>query len=155
MSAGTSSKRAGTGPSRRRYSPRRKSPSRKALWVGLKNCLRPRMNTKRPSEPRRRVRSVSALRSKRLAEYAAEKLRYLQGIRHAVTADGRIVAVCDSCRRWTAVDVHHTRGRAGQLLVRSQHWLLVCRACHDQIHREPEWARRRGLLAEKGDWAKS
>lgn len=44
-------------------------------------------------------------------------------------------------------DVHHTKGRLGEGYLDEKTWLPVCRSCHDQIHRNPRWARDMGLLA--------
>lgn len=43
-------------------------------------------------------------------------------------------------------DVHHKRGRIGQMLVNVDHWLAVSRRWHDWIHQNPREARQAGLL---------
>ncbi len=196
MNAGTSSKRGGTGPSRRRYSQRRTKPWPKALWTSLPNALRPRTNMSSRSElycrkcgckytgetglldasvsdgkhvvcakpgcggeltkwkPRKRIRSVSVKHMASLVEYAKVKTDWLKYIKHAVTADGKVVAHCDRCEQWREVDVHHIRGRRGPLLTATSYWLLVCRPCHDWIHANPAAAREQNLLAKPGEWGK-
>jgi len=51
-------------------------------------------------------------------------------------------------------DVHHMRGRIGNLLHDQRYWLAVSRAGHEWIHRNPAEARKHGWLAEKGEWNK-
>lgn len=73
-------------------------------------------------------------------QYIKAKRRFLAGKRCAVWP-------------WKkAVDVHHVRGRAGNLLTDERFWLAVSRQAHERIHAHPAWARVRGWLAEKGDW---
>lgn len=55
------------------------------------------------------------------------------------------------CRR-AADEVHHTRGRAGSLLLDWRHWRAVCRRCHNWIAGNPEQARALNLLCARGLW---
>lgn len=132
------------------------------MWVGLSSCLCPR--EKRRSEavkakPRKRIRSVSKARTIRLAEYAKVKEQWMGAMeRTVVTWMGReafTMLRCDCCKNpKQKTDVHHTRGRAGKLLCATEHWMLVCRECHRWIHANPDEARKRGWLAQRGEWGK-
>lgn len=51
-------------------------------------------------------------------------------------------------------DVHHTRGRAGELLLDERFWLAVSRMGHDWIQKNPDKARAKGWLCERGQWNK-
>lgn len=51
-----------------------------------------------------------------------------------------------------ATQIHHTRGRAGTLLLDARFWKGVCAGIHDYIGDKPDWAREEGLLCAKGDW---
>lgn len=53
-----------------------------------------------------------------------------------------------------STDIHHIRGRAGNLMLDTRFWLAVSRQGHNRIHTEPEWARRHGFLAQQGQWGK-
>ncbi len=44
-----------------------------------------------------------------------------------------------------STEVHHMRGRIGQLLLDENYWLPVCSNCHRLIEDNPEMARERGL----------
>lgn len=45
-----------------------------------------------------------------------------------------------------AVQVHHGRGRIGNLLLDTYYWFPVSMEGHNLIHRHPAWARRIGFL---------
>ena len=51
-----------------------------------------------------------------------------------------------------SMDIHHTRGRVGRLLIAVEYFLAVCRPHHDRIHSEPAWARENGYLSSPTDW---
>lgn len=48
--------------------------------------------------------------------------------------------------------VHHRRGRIGRLLLMEEWWSAVSAVGHDWINRNPEAARKLGLLCQKGEW---
>lgn len=50
------------------------------------------------------------------------------------------------------VDCHHTRGRAGTLLMDERFWQPVCRRHHDWVAAHPREARDFGLLCQAGLW---
>ena len=60
--------------------------------------------------------------------------------------------VCECCGKRRRLDVHHVRGRLGSLLIDARFWKFVCRTCHNWIGDNPDAARARGLLCEKGFW---
>lgn len=47
---------------------------------------------------------------------------------------------CERCGRAAKRDVHHTRGRAGGLLIAVQWWVALCRECHDWVAVNPRLA---------------
>lgn len=51
-----------------------------------------------------------------------------------------------------STDVHHTRGRAGTLLIDKRFWKAVSREGHNWINANPLDARKRGLICERGLW---
>ena len=65
----------------------------------------------------------------------------------------RLRVRCDhpECRR-SADEVHHSRGRAGDLLLDWRHWRAVCRRHHNWIGDHPAEARAFGLLCQPGLW---
>ena len=62
------------------------------------------------------------------------------------------VRVCQRCRKRKARDVHHSRGRAGTLLLDWRYFKGVCRCCHDWIGENPTEARAEGFLCAAGLW---
>lgn len=87
------------------------------------------------------VRAISDRRAAEARIYRKRRLQFLAGKRCARC--GGIVS-----------DVHHSRGRAGSLYLDDRFWIALCRACHDRVNREPNWARSVGLLCERGLWNK-
>lgn len=47
---------------------------------------------------------------------------------------------CERCGKQCKRDVHHTRGRAGDLLTAVQWWVALCRDCHDWVAVNPNLA---------------
>lgn len=44
-----------------------------------------------------------------------------------------------------ATDVHHMKGRIGNLLLNQTYWLALCRGCHNWIENHPEAAKELGF----------
>lgn len=57
------------------------------------------------------------------------------------------------CQRYgccaEATDVHHRRGRVGADLTDLELLVSLCRACHDEVHANPAWAYRVGLMLRR------
>ena len=53
-----------------------------------------------------------------------------------------------ACRQEMA-DVHHTKGRVGDLYTDTRWMVGLCRSCHDYVEAHPEWAREVGLSASR------
>ena len=51
-----------------------------------------------------------------------------------------------------ATDIHHTRGRAGPLIIDVRFWKAVSRGGHRWIEENGEAARALGLLCQRGQW---
>jgi hypothetical protein len=90
------------------------------------------------NKPIKGLRKVSLKRGKENREYL--KLRQL-----FLTANPK----CQVCREKKAVDVHHKRGRIGQLLTDIKHFLAVCRGCHTRIETNPLWAKEQGYSEQR------
>ena len=112
----------------------------KALWTTLPGA-------KREEEPKaKRIAQVSDRQRKRLSRYATLKARWLQ------TYHANGVCECGCGRKPERLDLHHSRGRAGSLLLDWRYWRALARDCHDWVAEQPVEARRRGLLCEPGLW---
>jgi len=73
--------------------------------------------SKKPSESLRQ----------RLKKYKLLKIQYLA-----------THPICEVCLIKHSQDIHHKAGRIGDNLF--QHFLAVCRPCHNRIEENPEWA---------------
>jgi hypothetical protein len=130
----------------------------KALWTNLSGGLKPngwkgensftRPDSKRSAKaPRQsikrktRIKSISPKKKEINAEYAKRKRRYLK--EHPI---------CEACHKVAAKDLHHSRGRSGQLLIMAEFFQALCAPCHRWVHDNPKEAREKGLLALEGDW---
>jgi hypothetical protein len=56
---------------------------------------------------------------------------------------------CQVCEVHPSTDIHHRRGRWKSRLTDATFFLAVCRACHDKIHHNPEWAYATGLMLHR------
>ncbi len=74
-------------------------------------------------------------------EYAEARSKFFVSL---AKEQGSWLARCEVCRRRAATDVHHIRGREGDLLVNPAFFLGVCRRCHDRIEHAPQWAASQG-----------
>lgn len=59
--------------------------------------------------------------------------------------------MCHHCGQ-PSTELHHSRGRAGALLVDTRYFIALCGKCHDNVHEHPAWAREAGLLANAAEW---
>lgn len=82
---------------------------------------------------RKRIRPISKKRSLQNDLYKKIKDSWI-----------KINNKCNVCKH-PATDVHHKKGRAGDLLLDSTLWIPVCRQCHIKITNESKWALDKGL----------
>lgn len=82
----------------------------------------------------KQIRKVSLRRVEQNADYSFVRRIFLE-----------IHPVCEVhnclCK---SEDVHHKKGRLGELLTNITHFLAVCRTCHKYIEEHPDWAKERG-----------
>ncbi len=71
-------------------------------------------------------------------------------IYHAIKGYWFIIhGICVVCMRNNSTEVHHMEGRQADLLFDVRKWLPVCRACHERIERNPEWAYENGYSLKR------
>ena len=58
-------------------------------------------------------------------------------------------AKCEVCHERAASEIHHMKGRTGELLTDPTYFLGVCRSCHNKITLNPEWAHDLGYSATR------
>lgn len=54
--------------------------------------------------------------------------------------------VCQICRREASTDLHHRKGRRGNLLFDTKWFMALCRTCHDYVHNNVANSKRMGWL---------
>jgi len=123
-----------------------------ALWH---QAFPDQVDTHRPraavtAKPRKPIRRRSAKMRGLMAEYNVRKAAYLQ--KHPWCAVYPWVGKIGRQVRNPATEIHHTRGRAGTLLLDERYWLGVSAAGHDYIHENPQAARAQGYLCQPGEW---
>ena len=122
-----------------------------ALW---QTAFPDQVDARRPraaltAKPRKPIRRRSAKMRGLMDIYRERKAAYLK--KHPWCA----VVPHDGRQRNRATEIHHTRGRAGTLLLDERYWLPVSASGHDFIHANPKLARELGYLCQPGEWNKT
>lgn len=50
-----------------------------------------------------------------------------------------------------STEIHHRKGRIGEMLNNTKYWMAVCREAHAEIHNNPKEAYSKGFLLTKED----
>lgn len=79
------------------------------------------------------IKQVSSKQQKRLTEYNKVATEYKKSN-----------PICERCLIAETSDIHHRKGRVGELLSDSKWFMAVCRPCHNWIEVHPEESRRLG-----------
>ena len=103
-------------------------------------------------KPRTRIRSVSRLQARRLRLYAVIRKKYL--LEHPLCEACPIIRPYAGVAKNTAwaSEIHHRRGRLGELLFATQFFTACCSVCHRWIGDHPAQARELGLLCQPGQF---
>ena len=80
------------------------------------------------------IKKVSSKRAEQLKTYKMVRINYLNDN-----------YCCQRCSR-PATEIHHTNGRNGDRLNDTEHFMAVCRNCHQYIHAHPQESRENGWL---------
>jgi len=94
--------------------------------------------------PRKWIRSVSKRREKANAEYSKQSKAFLKA---------HPVCQAPGCKA-KSKDLHHSRGRAGRLLLAEEFWFALCRCHHDLCRDDIKAARELGIMCEAGQWGR-
>lgn len=131
------------------YNMRSQSSSPHSLKSGKSGRLIKHLPRKIPSrgtprvKRRKNIRRVSVKKAEALREYYNKRAIFMANIE-----------ACMCCKSALPVEIHHKRGRAGDLLTDIRHWMALCRKCHKAIHSNIARAREAGYICEKGLWNK-
>lgn len=77
------------------------------------------------------IKKLSTKRAAQQREYLKRRAAFLEGKTCPVTGE-------------QATEIHHKKGRIGELLTDETYWLAVSRQGHRQIEERPEWAKENG-----------
>jgi hypothetical protein len=141
-----------------------KKPKKKALWLTAfpEQAVKTMTKPEKLKRLRKAVRLVSKRRQAVTAEYR-EKARAFVAAAIARGETCPVVAAIEDLREsvrygWPCCnrlnEVHHTRGRAGSLLLDERFWLALSKQGHRWVHENPEEARAHGWICEPGDWGR-
>lgn len=111
---------------------------RNALVSRTNYAIKESANTS--AKPKRtRIKPVSDRQAARLKRWAKVKREYLKK-----------VPLCECCSKARSTEVHHTRGKNGELRYNTTFLRAVCRPCHTWIDNNRAAARAKGMLCEYG-----
>lgn len=79
------------------------------------------------------IRKRSLKRAKKEREYDKVRAEYLSA--HEF---------CEVCGWGEGLQIHHKKGRIGELLTDTRFFLAVCHTCHQKIELFPQWAKEKG-----------
>lgn len=91
---------------------------------------------------RRPLPRISKKRKGEQVIYAKRKKVFLSKHHHCQRCD----TYCSPQNR----DLHHWAKRAGKLYLEERLWVMLCRGCHDWVHRNEQQAQKDGWLAPRG-----
>ncbi len=134
-----------------------KSKKPKANWMSV-----PGAKVRGPERFGRGETDTRSLRSNLQREYDKTAPRFIAKARaaNAVCPVVRAIGMARIRKELNLVgridfsvcEVHHTRGRAGMLMILQQFWLAVSSSGHAWIHRNLDEARQLGLVCQIGEW---
>lgn len=81
-----------------------------------------------------KIRKLSPKRAKQNREYRQKAALYLS-----------VHPVCEACKQNEATQIHHKKGRIGELLTDMKYFLAVCESCHRFIELHPVQAKKYGF----------
>jgi 2,3-bisphosphoglycerate-independent phosphoglycerate mutase len=79
------------------------------------------------------INQISKKQAKKNSDYSAISKQYKK---ENPICDAQIKGICTTL----TVDVHHKKGRIGELLTDTRYFLAVCRECHNHIETHPKFA---------------
>jgi len=50
---------------------------------------------------------------------------------------------------WPTTDIHHKKGRIGDLFLDERHWVALSREGHQYVEDNPEWAKENGFSLDR------
>ena len=97
-----------------------------------------------PTVKQKKLPSRSSKRKEQEVIYSKQRKEFLA---LKPMCEAHLPSVCTK----VSTDVHHMKGRVGDLLLDETHWLSVCRGCHYWIEFRPEAAKALGFSKNRLD----
>jgi hypothetical protein len=85
-----------------------------------------------------KIKPKSKKREKLDSDYSKRRKIFLE---KKPMCEAHIIGICTQM----STDVHHKKGRTGDLYLDESYWLSVCRACHNYIETHPTIAKEMGF----------
>ena len=87
---------------------------------------------RRPKKPG--IKKMSAKRAKQNTIYLQKRNAFL-----------KLYPICQCCNIKQSTEIHHKKGRLGELLMDETQFFAICRDCHQWAETHPEWAKKHGF----------
>ena len=107
-----------------------------------KQCWSSQNVTVKPTRPSKPIAHRSTKRAKQEREYLKVRKAFLLS---SQSCQAQLPTICTT----QATDIHHKKGRIGELLTDPTYFLAVCRACHTWIELNPGKAKELGYSISK------
>jgi hypothetical protein len=85
-----------------------------------------------------KIKPKSEKRKKLDSDYSKKRKIFLE---NKPLCEAHILGICTQI----STDVHHMKGRTGDLYLNEEFWLSVCRSCHQYIETHPNEAKEMGF----------
>lgn len=85
---------------------------------------------------------VSDKRAKEQRVYSIARKLFLK---HHPLCQAKVAGICQVA----SAEVHHKKGRIGELYLDQQYWLAVCSTCHKHVETHPEEAKEKGWSLDR------
>jgi hypothetical protein len=139
-----------------------KKKSKPALWLTAfpSQAVKTMTKAEKVARIRKFIRPVSKKRQATSKEYrdkAQEFIKAAIGRGETCPVVARIPELRDGMMYGHPIsarlnEVHHKRGRRGELLLDDRHWMAVSKQGHRWMHEHPNEARGHGWMCELGEW---
>ena len=104
----------------------------------------------------RQIRPRSKRMWDRLDEYSEARKAFMLDLGAKQDPAGNWIGKCQAfVHNRRVLSIHHKRGRLGKLLTDTRYFMAVCRKCHEWIHNNITESRKRGWIAQRGEWNKT
>lgn len=141
-----------------------KTKKRKALWLAAfpSQAIKTMTKPEKLAKLRKAIKPISKKRQVAGKEYRDKARAFVA----AAIARGETCPVVNEIEElresviygWPCSnklnEVHHLRGRAGNLLLDERFWMPISKQGHRWVHSNMDEARKRGWLCSKGDWGR-